>query len=175
MAHFTFLLSLFRNANKNAQLVDHRTTSLSKQNRTYSVIHTWPSITVIVKRIAADQSHCTIHCCILQHSHCFNNQCSFCCFHLDPVVTTHHLHHPSAPIKSGMETFWYRLAQVHLGKNDRWNGEINSIVQRLGYTYRSRTFTDAWDKFWPGVPPATTNDSYEYQRELNSRGPWLSG
>jgi len=25
------------------------------------------------------------------------------------VVTTHHLHHPLAAIKSRMETFWYRL------------------------------------------------------------------
>ena len=26
----------------------------------------------------------------------------------------HYLHHPVAPIKSRMETFWYQLTQVHL-------------------------------------------------------------
>jgi len=44
----------------------------------------------------------------------------------------------------------------------------DTLVQELGRAYQGRTFTGTWEQLWPEILPATTNDSYDYQWELNS-------
>ena len=40
------------------------------------------------------------------------------------------------------------------------------------FTKIDSTFTGTREQFWPDVLPATTNDSYRYERELN-QGHWV--
>jgi len=53
-----------------------------------------------------------------------------------------------------------------LNKTSEFNA-VDSVVKELGHAYQGRTFSDAWEKFWPDALPAATSDSYRYQRELN--------
>ena len=44
---------------------------------------------------------------------------------------------------------------------------VNYVAQVLRRADQSRTFAGTREQFWPDALPATTNDSYGYQRELN--------
>ena len=43
----------------------------------------------------------------------------------------------------------------------------DSHVQGPEHAYQGKSFTGVQEQFWPDALPATTTDSYGYQRELN--------